>query len=161
YEGDSGRAASNAAHASYRTARIGMLVAMALGLVVALALSRNLAGLTSGPIRRMREMASAVAGGDLTAEAHVVQRDEVGEMGASIEEIARSISQAATVASSDVEIANGANEIITKLGEACLEIGEVVKVITAVAAETNLLALSATIEAARAGEYGKGFAVVA
>ncbi|MEV4347010.1 methyl-accepting chemotaxis protein [Actinoplanes sp. NPDC049596] len=83
------------------------------------------------------------------------------EIGASIAEIARSTSSAAAVAAGAVTTTADAREILDKLGTSSAEIDDVVKLITSIAEQTNLLALNATIEAARAGEQGKGFAVVA
>src|SRR6185295_7574515 len=72
-----------------------------------------------------------------------------------------SATDAAGIARDAVQVAKAANTTMAKLGSSSSEVGEIVKVITSIAEQTNLLALNATIEAARAGEAGKGFAVVA
>jgi methyl-accepting chemotaxis protein len=76
-------------------------------------------------------------------------------------EIDRQVAQSTAIAEKAVAEAERTNGAVRELDEAAKRIGHVVKLITAIAEQTNLLALNATIEAARAGEAGRGFAVVA
>jgi methyl-accepting chemotaxis protein len=83
------------------------------------------------------------------------------ELSASVDEIGRQVEESNRIAEAAVVQAEQTDGRIGKLSRAAQQIGDVVKLITAIAEQTNLLALNATIEAARAGEAGRGFAVVA
>lgn len=83
------------------------------------------------------------------------------QVSASIREVTQNTNEAVAVAASAVRVAGEANTTIRQLGESSEQIDNVVRVISSIAEQTNILALNAEIEAARAGEAGKGFSVVA
>ncbi|WP_420800884.1 methyl-accepting chemotaxis protein [Pseudomonas cavernae] len=109
-------------------------------------------------------------------------RDALGELEATIQQVAGNASQAAA-ASRDADRAleqgqqvighsldglqalvgevQGNAQAIERLAAETATIDQVLTVIRGIAEQTNLLALNAAIEAARAGEMGRGFAVVA
>jgi methyl-accepting chemotaxis protein len=83
------------------------------------------------------------------------------EITSSVQEIGRRVQEASRIAGEAVAQAGSTDSKIAQLSLSASRIGDVIKLITAVAEQTNLLALNAAIEAARAGEAGRGFAVVA
>jgi methyl-accepting chemotaxis protein len=106
----------------------------------------------SGMVAAASEEASTNVGAVATA---------AEEMSASVVKIGRQVHDSSRIAGEAVKQAERTDARITELSQAASRIGDVVKLITAIAEQTNLLALNATIEAARAGEAGRGFAVVA
>lgn len=74
-------------------------------------------------------------------------RQQVAQSQQSISQLADEVSQA--------------SGIIDELNQHAQDINSILSTISAIAEQTNLLALNAAIEAARAGEQGRGFAVVA
>lgn len=83
------------------------------------------------------------------------------QLTASISEISRQVDETTATVGEATESVRATNGKVESLSNAAQKIGDVVKLISDIAEQTNLLALNATIEAARAGEAGKGFAVVA
>lgn len=83
------------------------------------------------------------------------QTDSSAQRGRNV--ISNTVSTMQQLADSMQEAANG----IGALDQQSQLIGTILQTISAIAGQTNLLALNAAIEAARAGEQGRGFAVVA
>jgi methyl-accepting chemotaxis protein len=109
-----------------------------------------------------QQLSGVVASASEEASANVqAVASATEELSSSVSEIGRQVQESSNIASQAVKQAQQTDARINELSQAAGRIGDVVKLITAIAEQTNLLALNATIEAARAGEAGRGFAVVA
>jgi methyl-accepting chemotaxis protein len=102
----------------------------------------------------------ATASGQVSANIQSVA-SATEEMTSSVEEIGRQVTKSTEIAQEAVRQAEQTDADISELSRTAERIGDVLKLISSIAEQTNLLALNATIEAARAGEAGRGFAVVA
>jgi methyl-accepting chemotaxis protein len=120
------------------------------------------AGTLTRTAETTQSLSSQVAGASEEASSNMQSvAAATEELSTSVDEIGRRVRESNRIGEAAVLQAQQTDGRIGKLSRAAQEIGDVVKLITAIAEQTNLLALNATIEAARAGEAGRGFAVVA
>jgi methyl-accepting chemotaxis protein len=120
------------------------------------------AGVLTRTAETTQSLSSQVAGASEEASSNMQSvAAATEELSTSVDEIGRRVRESNRIAEAAVLQAQQTDGRIGKLSRAAQQIGDVVKLITAIAEQTNLLALNATIEAARAGEAGRGFAVVA
>ncbi len=144
---------------------------------------RQQAQAVTGNSRSLAEMSNDLHRGASRQSSDTAQiRDALGELEATIQDVASSADQTATAGRAAGQAVTQGQEVIgrslsglhglvsevqnnalaiERLADETGTIGKVLTVIRSIAEQTNLLALNAAIEAARAGEQGRGFAVVA
>jgi len=175
--------AASALSTAARIMIIGLVVAFAAGVLLALVITRGITKPINRIIQGLNEGAEQVnEASRQVSTASQSLAEGASEQASSLEETSSALEEMAGMARQNADNSKQANDFMTEtktviseadsamkeatnamnqISEASEKISKIIKVIEEIAFQTNLLALNAAVEAARAGEHGKGFAVVA
>ena len=162
---------------------IGAVTAVALSLIFALFLTRNIIRPINRITRDLNDSAQEVdEASALFTQSSGILASGASANAASLEETYAALEQLTSMTLRNSENAVCANQLMIQASQAIVQaqesmgkviaamdeisqsgqqISKIIKTIDEIAFQTNLLALNAAVEAARAGEAGAGFAVVA
>lgn len=124
------------------------------GLESARQLSSHAAGLAGAA----HDQSSSVSGSVERVETAMKAVSRLGSESAGVSKRTAELVSSFRAGESDIKTAI---EVVGAVSSRSADLVEINKLISAVAAKTNLLAMNASIEAAHAGEFGRGFSVVA
>ncbi|HUX38291.1 MAG TPA: methyl-accepting chemotaxis protein, partial [Rectinemataceae bacterium] len=120
--------------------------------------ARELSAHAAGLATAARDQSASVSGSVERVE--TVMR-AVGRLGGESEGVSRRTAELVTTFRAGEADIRTAIETVGAVASRSTDLVEINKLISAVAAKTNLLAMNASIEAAHAGDFGRGFSVVA
>lgn len=145
----------------YIQATWSIIAGTVLGLVVSFILAWYVTRVIVEPVRRSVKLTQALAEGDLTSRLEINQRDEIGQLAASIDEVSRRLSDIVTDVKEDArQIATSAHEMTDVSHQLLAQSEQTATQATNVAAATEQLSSNVTSIAASAEEMSVNFASI-